>query len=116
MSQKIHALPDVNREDNTPDVLVAVHNIGADVTMSDRNRNTALPDANQERVLPPVEISTGSPLMMDGRYDMIGKNGVTGNIQQVGTPHAVGPQAENIKKSTQYLHDDTNDGPKANTL
>lgn len=116
MSQPVNALPDANREDNTPDVLVAVHEIGADVSFSDRDRNPALPDANQETVLPRVQISTGNPMMLDGRYEMIDKNGVTGNIQQVGTPNAVGPQAGNVKKSTEFLHDSTDDGAKSNSL
>ncbi len=116
--QKINALPDVNREDVIPEVTgyIPSKDIGGDVRYSDMDRNTALPDENQSRVLPRVQISTGNPDMPNGRSEMIKKDGVTGNIPQPGTGFAVGPQPENIKKSTQYLQDDTNDGPKQNSL
>lgn len=118
MAQKINALPDANRADQTPDVQIAVHNIGADVSMSDRNRNTALPDENQSRVLPDVQIGTGSPLMQAGRYETPKVWGTTGSIEQSQeiTPIAVGPQYGNVKQSTQFLQDDTNDGYKQNSL
>lgn len=116
--QKINALPDRNREDNTPDIQIAVHNIGADVSMSEKNRNPAISDLNQERVLPTVQIGTGNPMMPNGRYEIVNRWGTTGSIEQSQetTPLAVGPQYENIKKSTEYLHDSTNDGPKSNSL
>lgn len=120
MSQKVNALPDVNRDDRTPEVTgyIPAYDMGGDVSMSDRDRNTALPDANQDRVLPKVQISTGSPLMQPGRYETFQVWGTTGSIEQSQetTPIAVGPQYDNIKKSTQFLHDDTNDGPKSNSL
>lgn len=115
MSQIINALPDVNREDNTPDIQIAVHNIGADVSMSEKNRNPAISDENQERVLPTVGISTGNPDMPNGRYDMIQKRGVTGNIPQPVTDFAVGPQYRNVKTSME-VNDTTDDGPKSNSL
>lgn len=120
MSQKVNALPDLNREDQTPEVTgyIPAKDMGGDVRYSDADRNPALPDANQETVLPRVQIGTGSPLMQDGRYEMITRLGTTGNLpqSQEDTDLSVGPQYKNIKKSTGYLSDDTNDGPKANSL
>lgn len=119
MSQPINALPDENRYEVVGAPVSYSPQLSANMSVvgsSDVNRNPAISDENQSRVLPPVGVGTSHPLMQDGRYEMIGKNGVTGNIQQVGTPYAVGPQAENIKKSSQYLQDDTNDGPKGNSL
>ncbi len=67
MAQKVNALPDANRMDNTPDPIVSTHTIGADVRYSDADRNPALPDANQETVLPRIQISTGDPNQQNGR-------------------------------------------------
>ncbi len=118
MAQKINALPDVNREDNTPQVTgyIPAKDMGGDVRYSDVDRNPALPDANQERVLPTVQISTGSPLMTDGRYETINKRGDTGRIISPTTPLAVGPQYENIVTTKTYLSDDSDGGPKSNSL
>lgn len=66
--QKLNALPDTNRADVTPDVLVATHEIGADIRLADKDRNPALPDLNQERVLGNVQVVTGDPRMQGGRY------------------------------------------------
>lgn len=115
MSQKVNALPDVNREDNTPDIQIAVHDIGGDVRYSDRDRNTALPDENQSRVLPRVQIATGGPLVPNGRTVIVDKNGVTGNIQQKSTPFSVGPQQDDVAHQTKF-EDDSSDYEKINTI
>jgi len=87
--QKVNALPDMNRADVTPDVQVAVHDIGGNVRYSDADRNPALPDANQETVLPRVQVSTGDPNQQNGRASMIARDQDSGTIPEPGTGYAV---------------------------
>ncbi len=116
MAQKVNALPDINREDNTPQVTgyIPAKDMGGDVSLSDSNRNSALPDANQDRVLPTVQVSTGSPLMTDGRYETPDYVGNKGNQPLPNTEFAVGPQSVNT--STEFLRDNSKNPDKLNTI
>ncbi len=116
MSQQINALPDINREDFTPEVTgyIPAYDIGGDVRYSDVDRNPALPDANQDKVLPRVQIATGGPDVLQGRTETPEYAGYKGNQPLPNTETAVGPQSVNT--STEFLHDSSKNADKINSL
>ena len=117
MSQPINALPDENRYEVVGTPVSYSPQLSTNISVassSDVNRNPAISDENQSRVLPTVEVATGYPMMQDGRYETPEYVGNKGNQPLPNTELAVGPQSVNT--STEFLRDNSRNGDKLNTI